>query len=205
MLKTMKINRIKMLLILCVLGACKNNPLGEDIYKGKITDITTGEGITDARVCVAAKRRGEYGYAIVGTTQSDAEGNYAVAYKRHQGYDYRMYSFKDMYNNNEPFSYAWADKKYTNVQLHPLGRLKVRARNVSNTYHSIGFEDLIGGSHPLINATYNKDTVICCFELMANKDLDFNYYLRFNQSDFKNGAKTIHIRRFETDSLYIEY
>jgi len=204
MLKTMKINRIKMLLILCVLGACKNNPLGEDIYKGKITDITTGEGITDARVCVAAKRRGEYGYAIVGTTQSDAEGNYAVAYKRHQGYDYRIYAYKDMYSSDEPFSYAWGDRKNTEVKLHPFGFLKVRARNVSGRDCNLDFTDLIGGSTPSINAVANKDTVVCCFELFANKDYSFLYRLR-NQDTFENRYQTIHIRRFETDSLYIEY
>jgi hypothetical protein len=198
--------KMNVYLWIMILAACKNNPFGEDIYKGKVIDETSNTGISGAQVTVMAKKKnGQGGYEELARCSTDASGDYVASYKRKPGFIYRIYAQKEFYSHEDPYNYAWGDHKKTTVKLKPLGFLKVRVRNVSGKFKSITFSDLLGGEFPSVDARVHPDTVICCFRLFANMDFSFDYFLTQMNGDCVMKGQAIRLRRFETDSIDITY
>lgn len=202
----MNTNTIKLMVPLLIsMAACKNNPFGKDVYKGKVIDATTGKGIPRARVEVRARKTFKgFGYTIEGTAFTDEDGNYAVSYERERKHSYLIYAFKEGYSEDD--NYAWGDRKHTDINLNPFAYVKVRAINQSNRYNWLGFDALANGRLAEIrNCDMHPDTVMGNFTIPGNKDYEFIYRLSDKNGDYESRVIPMRVKEFELDSICIVY
>jgi hypothetical protein len=109
-----------MLMILCLfmVEACKHNPFGDDVYKGRVVDKISGKGIKGAKVVVAGKPKdSNVVYKTVSSGFSDANGDYLIRYKRCFGYQYCIYAEKERFRSDGLYSDDWGYDKKTDIWL----------------------------------------------------------------------------------------